>query len=311
MSVLFWFTKFNFNNYNLSCSFSKLFVLIFQWYILNSFNLSYDFYFSDSFSLFFDNSKGKNFFLLDFGRYYFNLFLRFLNSYLNQEISKKFFLDVYNSFSSIDLFIRGLFNDFLIKYMFLSNSLVFLKYVSPIFIRNFFVKSNLVSILNIKKLYSFNIVKVPFLVKFEVPFESYFPKFLVFRKLSKFGILHNKKFRAIAFLKFIFMEDMIILKYFNSICFSFLFWFGLSVNYSDLLFLISLLRYSCALTLSRKHKKNIIWVYSIFAKEVLFFSTLNENYTFYSLKSFLINIKKGYSFPYFPFCLSEYFFLSI
>ena len=69
------------------------------------------------------------------------LFLKFLNVYYKQKLFKSFFLNVFNSFNPIDSFIKGLFNDFLLKYVFLSNNIVFLNYLSPILIRNFFIRS--------------------------------------------------------------------------------------------------------------------------------------------------------------------------
>lgn len=108
------------------------------------------------------------------------------------------------------------------------------------------------------------------------------PKQFIFRKLRAWGFIHPFKNRPISNSKFLFLDDLDIVKNFNNIFANFLFWLCCCDDFSSLKFFIEVIRQSCFLTICRKHNKSKSWVYSVFTPNLL----LNKSFCSFTVAFF-------------------------
>lgn len=87
-------------------------------------------------------------------------------------------------------------------------------------------------------------------------------------RFRSLGFVHFSKFRPIGNVRYLHFSDLVIIKMFGYLAFSFLFWFKLSENFSSVKVFVELLRNSCLLTLCRKHNKHKDWVYAVYTSNV-------------------------------------------
>ena len=87
-------------------------------------------------------------------------------------------------------------------------------------------------------------------------------------RLRLAGFVHPFKSKASGNAKLNFLRDDEIVKKFNSTIYGLLNWYSGAGNFIKVKGLAMLLRKSCALTLSNKHKKSVFWVYSTYGSEI-------------------------------------------
>jgi len=82
------------------------------------------------------------------------------------------------------------------------------------------------------------------------------------------GFIHPFKSKASGNAKLNFLRDDEIVKKFNSTIYGLLNWYSGAGNFLKIKGIAMLLRKSCALTLSNKHKKSLSWVYNTYGSEI-------------------------------------------
>jgi hypothetical protein len=218
--------------------------------------------------------------------------------------------------SSSDFFLKTLFDEFLVRYSFLKENLLNFSSFSFFYFRNFFVKRSQIYLINAFSLR--NIIKnscflclhksisfTKFVFKLLIPFA------FILEKLRTIGFLHSSKIRPIALVKYVFSEDILIIRFFSSISYFMLTWFQKLDNFSSLEIILNLIKASCFLTLSRKHKKSLSWSYSLYTKEILYTKSVSmTSLSFPLLNNFPPPGNPGF-FYYIPFALNEFFFMSL
>jgi hypothetical protein len=90
----------------------------------------------------------------------------------------------------------------------------------------------------------------------------------VFAKLRLKGYVHPIKDKAIGNLSLCRHTDAEIVSHYSLLTRGLLNWYSGSGNFAKLKGLIQLLRKSCVLTLSNKHKKSANWVYTVYGSEI-------------------------------------------
>lgn len=188
---------------------------------------------------------------------------------------------------SNDLFIKNLFSEFSLKYLFLFQNFSNFSKRKLIKLRfyylgkNFSEKNFLFSKSDILKIdYSFR--------KFIKHKKVFFYKIEIFVSIKKmyeqlrfFGFVHLIKKKPIANIKYVFIEDFYLIEFFSFFSYSLLSWFKLSFNFLELSLILSLIKKSCFLTLARKHKKSINWSFQVYTRDLFFFSFFSQNNEFF------------------------------
>lgn len=290
------------NYSNLAKLKKKLFVTFFQLNSLKASFLSLDYF---NVSMF-----GQTFYF-SFNLYRFNIFFHFLYKLFYEDSNFSFSENSFNILNSSDLFLKLIFDEFLIRYSFLKSNLLNFKTFSFFYFRGFFVRRS--------KMYSLDIFpsrlspitcidknyRTQLLLKLSLPIVS------ILCRIQTLGFLHSSKFRPVAFIKYVFSEDFIIIRFFSSFLYFILAWFEKLDNFFNLNVIYNLLKASLFLTLSRKHKKSLSWSYSLYTKNILYFRSISKS--FLTFPVLFDNIDTSYSsfFSYIPFVLNEFFFISL
>ena len=86
--------------------------------------------------------------------------------------------------------------------------------------------------------------------------------------LRLMGYIHPMKDKSVSNSSLIFYADSVIVVYINSLISSLLSWYSGVDNFSKVKNLARLLRKSCILTLANKHKKSVLWVQTVYGRDV-------------------------------------------
>lgn len=247
-----------------------------------------------------------------FNFYKFNLFFHSL--YISFYENFNFFTSskCFNLLYSSDFFLKTLFDDFFLKYEFLKQNLLNFNHFSFFYFRNFFNRRSRSFILDV--FFPNNNLIVSFFKKTlnkKLNLNLSLPFGLILYKLQVLGFLHNLKFRPIALVKYLFSEDFLIIKFFSSILYSLIIWFVKLNNFTNLNILVNLIKSSCFLTLSRKHKKSLSWSYILYTREVFYFKSISNFLIGFPLFTDFVFYKNLGFFYYIPFVLNEFFYLSL
>lgn len=258
---------------------SKLFLFSFQMESISFYKLFNRSILLNNFSLKLLDCNNSLFFR--FNIYYFNLFFSLV--YISLEYKNLFFVSLNESFkfvNSLDLFLKFLFSDFLFKYNFLVRNFLSFNISSYYFIRNFFSKRTKFSasfIFSPSNLYFRNSL---YFSNQLLKLRSSIPLAKVLNKFRCLGFIHVYKLKSISQVKYIFSEDFLILRFFLNISSFVSIWFRKLTDFKNLFILLNLLKKSCLLTLSRKHKKSLVWSYVLYTSEVLYFRSIS-NFSFF------------------------------
>ena len=86
--------------------------------------------------------------------------------------------------------------------------------------------------------------------------------------LKLMGYIHPMKDKSVSNFFLSFYADSVIVVYMNSLISSILSWYSGVDNYNKVKSLAQLLRKNCILTLANKHKKSVLWVQTVYGKDV-------------------------------------------
>lgn len=128
-------------------------------------------------------------------------------------------------------------------------------------------------------------------------------------KLRLEGFLHKFKYRSISNSSCLNFEDSYIIRIFGTISYSYLTWFRCCSNFYSVKILISFLRESCFLTLSRKHNKTKNWVYNLYSNDLIVLQDLSYTKSFFPSRILLSKMKKKFILSRKNFLFDEKFFL--
>lgn len=128
-------------------------------------------------------------------------------------------------------------------------------------------------------------------------------------RLRSLGFIHKLKNRPVSNSKYIYLDDLEIIKIFGNFSFSFLFWFGCVKNISTIKYVVELLRQSCFLTLCRKHNKRKQWALNIYTSDLLITQNLFNSYSFFPKKSLVLGFKRKFFFYHSQVYFNETLFL--
>lgn len=134
-------------------------------------------------------------------------------------------------------------------------------------------------------------------------------KKLLLSKLRSWGFIHPYKNRPISNSKFLFMEDIFIVKNFSFFINKFFIWFRCCDNFLSLKFILNVLKQSCFLTICRKHNKSKAWAYSVFTPNLFLFRNFSSFDHIFSKRHFSYKINKKYLIEKNIFHYDEKFFL--
>lgn len=123
------------------------------------------------------------------------------------------------------------------------------------------------------------------------------------------GFFHKFKFRPISNASCLVFEDSFIIKIFGTLAYSFLNWFRCCVNFYSVKILVSFLKESCFLTLSRKHNKTKAWVYTLYSTDLIVLENLVYKKSFFPSSILLRRMKKKFLFSKKSILFDELFFL--
>lgn len=110
----------------------------------------------------------------------------------------------------------------------------------------------------------------------------------MFRKFKLLGFVHPIKSRPIGNVKYLNLNDVIIIWNFSYLYFIIIFWFLDTNNFSSLAGFVKLLKQSCVLTLCRKHNKSKLWVNSVYTNNILVLKNLFSSYNYFPSPNFLL-----------------------
>lgn len=201
-------------------------------------------------------------------KYLFNLYLKKL-SFILKEVIETFPAMIDKSIIPIDLSVNLLFDEFNKRLIFLYENFNLSYHKTSIILKN-----------ASRHLDSFVEINVP--IKY------------VFEKLRLLGFIHPVKKRPIGNVKFLFCEDVYIVKHFGYLANSFLYWFRICDNFFMVKMLIEYIRQSCFLTLCRKHNKNKSWAYSIYTPNLLISRNLYIRQSFFPSRRSLSSMQKRF-----------------
>lgn len=201
-------------------------------------------------------------------KYLFNLYLKKL-SFIFKEVIEAFPAMIDKSIIPVDLSVNLLFDEFNKKLNFLYENFNLSYHKTSILLKN-----------TSRHLDSFVEITVP--IKY------------VFEKLRLLGFIHPVKKRPIGNVKFLFCEDVYIVKHFGYLANSFLYWFRICDNFFMVKMLIEFIRQSCFLTLCRKHNKNKSWAYSIYTPNLLISRNLYIRQSFFPSRRSVSSMQKRF-----------------
>nr|YP_007317169.1 putative reverse transcriptase maturase [Monomorphina aenigmatica]AFZ88772.1 putative reverse transcriptase maturase [Monomorphina aenigmatica] len=260
----------------------------------------------------FSSIKSRNLNVLNYRVYSFNIFIKKLQVLLNNVVLD-FTTSIDSSISSLDFTITDSLEEFRTNIGIFNNNLKFSN-------RSLFLNDNkkrynrfLFSNLRTKDLFYFNNVynhksdSCFNIYKFKC-LKIYFPLRFALTKLRILGFLHPLKKRVVGNCKYIFMEDLTIIKSFGFLAANFLTWFRCCQNIDKVKALINIIRQSCFLTLCRKHNKSKTWVYSVYTSELVVLRKFSFKNNFFPSKEEILKIKPKFLKANMSF-LDEAFFL--
>nr|YP_010700250.1 putative group II intron reverse transcriptase/maturase mat2 [Euglena deses]WCH63394.1 putative group II intron reverse transcriptase/maturase mat2 [Euglena deses] len=300
----------------------KLWIYIFQLESIRSTQFNKLLTSKDNFSLITKElfSSIKSFKDRIYKKYLFTLFVDKLQLALHQVISK---FPSFISFSILpfDISLNSLFLEFRKKLFFLySNFYVQSNYIyTESFFSKFYAKKFGIIFSNYNVSFSNSdsrllknfYFKNKFSNSFNKPifFEIFLPVDYCFDKLRQLGFIHRSKNRPISNSRYLFLEDLEIIKQYTYISYIFLNWFRCASNISKLKNVVNLIRQSCFLTLCRKHNKNKTWAYNIYTSDLLIVGNFSVLRCFFPTRLHLFNIKRKFFFSRSEIFFDEQFFL--
>lgn len=221
-----------------------------------------------------------------FNEYFFNSFL-----FNMKKVSSYFDSLGVISFKSglpIDLSFTMVLDEFSTRFSFLYFSLCDLTKSRNITLRSYFSTDNscfsglLFSDSDILfSIYSFSSFRL-FTATDKFVFKLSIPVGRIISKLRSLGFVHSVLNRPIGNVGLISLEDFKIIGIFNYLFRKFLFWYKRAFDYYKIVYILSFLKKSCLLTLSRKHRKSKSWSYTVY---VSFFDTFLSFKDLYPLDS--------------------------
>lgn len=116
----------------------------------------------------------------------------------------------------------------------------------------------------------------------------------MFRKFRVLGFIHPNKNRPIGNVKYLNLNDIVIIWNFSYLYLIILIWFFDSNNFSSLVTFVRILKQSCILTLCRKHNKSKFWISSVFTNDVLVVKNLFNSYNSFPSPNFLLGFFSSY-----------------
>lgn len=215
--------------------------------------------------------------------YQFGLFLFSLRRILFKVIYNKVNLKN-NLISYSDFFLKILALDFSKKNIFLFKSYFLFDFDFTILKRRLFLRQFTSQSYFFLKLFFFNNLKL--ISKGYLNFFMHnliivnFSRFNILYVFKFFGFINSINFYPISNVKYIFIEDIVLINFFNSFSNFLLRWFFYCSNYSQLFIFVKLLEKACFLTISRKHKKTKNWSFSIFSNIYTFFNKVSFSLTY-------------------------------
>ena len=254
------------------------------------------------------NARFKSIF--DYQKYLFSLYIQKLQFSL-----KKCFQDFNFSFNS-SLFISReidcLFLDYQ-KYFYLFYNSFFYNFRDKSFINTNFIDSNNNFVLSMnlfkKDYYNLNSKSKHFNVTSSFILECLVPLDFCISRLRFLGFLHTIKARPIGNSNYLGCEDLYIIKVFGFMAFRFLFWYRCCFNFVKVRKLVSLLRESCFLTLSRKHNKTKFWAYNVYTSDLQVLSSLFTGFSFFPTRRVVSKLGRKFLFSDKKLLFDEKFFL--
>nr|YP_009538701.1 maturase [Lepocinclis ovum]AYQ93719.1 maturase [Lepocinclis ovum] len=260
-------------------------------------------------TLFYRYKRGQTSYdLKTYKDYIFSFFVFKIKKFLVKEVSR-FSVSQYTLLLPIDLSFKILLTEFNLDCSFLYYSLSDIIESKNVYLRSYFGSKQAVfsgflfsylDLLLLSDSYSklkTNVYMKSCSLRIFIPTQS-----LVF-KLINLGFVSNDYYRPIGNVKFMHLEDLEIINIFNSFSFSIFIWYRRAFNFFKIYFILQLLKKSCFLTLSRKHRRPRNWSYKVYTSNLLFFHNFN-NLLFADFKSnYLYLINYAY--------LNESFFLEI
>nr|YP_010700440.1 putative group II intron reverse transcriptase/maturase mat2 [Phacus arnoldii]WCH63578.1 putative group II intron reverse transcriptase/maturase mat2 [Phacus arnoldii] len=263
-------------------------------------SLSYDklIFYKDVLSVFSKKKPLSGFVNMSFFQVYsFNLFLKKLRT-LTDDYIEYGYLKIQNSVLPMDLRYKTLSSEFIKKYSFLANDFSDLNRSKAIKLRYYFLGKSSVStnfLFSNKEILSLSnfFLKSKDYFLFNLIF-IYFPLQRFYEKLRYLGFIHSFKNRPIANIKYMFSEDISITKFFGSFSYSLLNWFKYTDNFWQMKVIISILKKSCFLTLSRKHKKTKNWSYNVYTSNLIVLRNLSNSNTFFPSKKLFSLTRKEF-----------------
>lgn len=134
--------------------------------------------------------------------------------------------------------------------------------------------------------------------KLSVTVSSVFEIFLsipfIFTRFRLLGFLHTSKNLPISNSRLLLLQDKDIIQYYGNFAFNTINWYRCVFNISKLKLVISILRQSCLLTLSRKHNKRKSWAYFIFTPDLLILRGLFMDTSFFPSRVMLSKLSRKF-----------------
>lgn len=100
---------------------------------------------------------------------------------------------------------------------------------------------------------------------------------IILQKLDLLGFFNFKDKKPISNLKYLFLDDEVIISLYSYYARTFLIWFRCCDNFAKIKTIIEYIRQSCILTLCRKHNKSRDWVVSVYTLNLIFCKTSLSN----------------------------------
>jgi hypothetical protein len=215
--------------------------------------------------------------------------------------NSKFCPFISNSFLPIDLSFNILLQEFNFNSSFLYYSLFDLIEFRNFYLRSYFngkksfYSGLLFSDIDLIGSYSSYLKLKTFVSKEVLFFRFLIPVGRVILKLRYFGFFHPILNRAIGSTYLMSLEDVYIIKFFSLFSNEFLLWYKQAFDFYKTKIILEILKKSCYLTISRKHRGSKYWMYKVYTSNLLIPNA------FYNYSSFEMN----------NICFNEEFFLKI